>query len=446
MVVERNYWNPIEVMDRKEIEELQLKKMKRLLKYAYHESPFYHRRFDEAKVKPEDIRTFDDFRKKIPIFRKDDIRAERDKIGDAFGGLLCASEDDVTWIAISTGTSGIPTFLPFTDAELSTSIESCCRTLWMAGIRPGDNFLFILITWHWATTVFLSAMHKLGVRPIVEFAHPTTADRIPRIMKRYKVDCALLPISILLAVRDKAKGLGLEPKELFSGMKVLFSGAGEKLTPGLRRLTKEEWEVGDVFDFGGLGEGHLFAVECPEHNWNHLWDDMGYAELVDPDTNEPIDPEAGERGELVYTALNDYGHPFVRYGTEDVAQLFKEKCECGRTHTRMNQQGRMTWRLNVGGKILLPEDVRQVIEEISETAEGAFSITKDKPILDKLKIDLHYDASLTKDTDELVNKVKNRIKEKLGVDSEIRLAESYIGGLPFVFHKIERVMDMTKRK
>ncbi|HEX58728.1 MAG TPA: phenylacetate--CoA ligase family protein [Methanomicrobia archaeon] len=440
---ERAYWNAIEKLPRTELEELKLKRLRAIVRYAYYNSPFYHRWFEEAGVKPDDIRSFKDL-ERIPVFRKDDIRAERDKTGDPFAGLLCVPLDEVLLINPSTGTTGIPTFVTYAETELKICAEMMCRHFWMTDARPGDKALTIQLNWHWLGPPSITAYRRLGMHLLVDFVHPITAERYVW-LAGFKPDFMFMDQPLLMAIRDEIREhTGKEPHELYGGVRNLVC-AGESFPPKFKEHLMQEFGItGGVYDLYGCSESHIVAVECSEHNGNHFWEDMFHVEILDPDSGEVIPPDSGESGEVVVTNLFARDMPFIRYGTEDVAYLETERCGCGRTHARLIPRDRISWRIKISGKEIYPIDVRRIVEEFPETVEGAFTIRKYAEEMPKLKIDMRHEPWVRPEDEEaLARRICERIKEKLGVEAEIRWVS--FSGLPVIFHKIERVLDETKR-
>ncbi|VUT27756.1 MAG: GH3 auxin-responsive promoter [Candidatus Syntrophoarchaeum sp. GoM_oil] len=440
----KEYWNPIETMPRKELKELQLKKLRSMIKSAYDNTPFYHKMFKEAGVKPDDVKTFEDFRKKVPIFEKDDMRNERAKTKDPLAGMLSSPIEELLLLNPSTGTTGIPTFIAYSEAEIVQCTEMLSRLLWMGNARTGDKMLSCHMNWHWLMVLLNGAYRKLGLHTMYDFVHPDIAERYVY-YGGFKPDLMFMDQPLLMAMRDEIREHAhCAPKDIYGGVKTLIT-AGESFPPKFKSHLMDEFGVvGDVFDLYGCSESHITAMECPVHNGNHFAEDMFYVELIDPDTGEWIDPDSGGSGQLVVTNLFGRDMPFVRYNTEDVTFMETEKCECGRTHARLKLRDRIPWRVTVDGKKLFPVDIRKVIEEFPETVEGAFTIVKDQQDMPELNILLRYDEEITKNPDELKPRIEAELANKLGVKANINWTT--FSGLPIVFHKIERVTDLTKRK
>jgi phenylacetate-CoA ligase len=433
------YWNPkAETMPVKELKELQLGKIKYIVNYAYATSPFYRRRFDEAKVKPEDIKTFDDFRKRIPIFRKDDVRAEMEKTGDLFWGNRTVPLENILQVTPSTGTTGIPTpgYASRDDLELISECDA--RNLWMHGLRPNMKALMFSMHWHW-NTYHWAGMRNINPKTIMFMQGPLLMgvgmENWVETALRFKPDWIIAPMDMIIDINGICERKGISPKDF--SIKYISGGIGEAVTPLQRKDTIERWGVEDLFEASGVGDLTWAIRDCFAHEGMHAWDDVGYSEIVDPETNEPLQP--GERGEWVATTFFK-SQPFIRYGTEDYGDLTIEPCACGRTHTRFRPYTRTGWLTKIAGKRIDPYSLRVILEGFPETSDASFSIIREAKEMDKLKFQAVYDAKMTKDPEELKNRIREVIKREMGVDAEITWVTWE--ELPKILHKIRRIVDV----
>ncbi|MEX2706372.1 MAG: phenylacetate--CoA ligase family protein [Candidatus Freyrarchaeum guaymaensis] len=439
---ESEYWNaPVETMPLEQLKEIQFKKIKSIAKHAYNNSRWYHKLYDEANVKPDDIQTLDDF-KKLPYFRKDDVREERAKTGDPFAGILAVPLERVLSIHPSTGTTGVPTFNAYMREDLDTMSSVALRNLWMMKLRPGMRMVMNPMMWHYYSAAYNTGFKRIcasmGINASIP--HPVTAPHMYNAIARLKPDFGVIVLDLVLGLNDLCKRLGVEPRDVFSSLKYVMDGMGEPVTPELRKTLIDMWGLEDFWDTGGLSDGFVVCSDCYTHTGQHIWGDHYYVELIDTETEEPLGP--GERGEYLVTNLFALGHPYVRFATEDFAYLNEDACECGRTHPRIRVFSRTGWVFDIDGRKINPYDVRLVLEKFPETREASFTMIKTKGKMDKLKLKAAYDQELTKDLDDLTRRVKEAIKSKLGVDSEIEWATWE--EIPKIFHKIQRITDLSK--
>lgn len=447
----KKYWNPIiETMPMKDLEELQLKKIKNQVQFYYRNSPYTRKRFGEKSLTPEDIKTWDDFRK-IPIFRKQDIRDERDRTGDGFGGLLNVSRKELIQIWSSTGTTGVPTFSCYTDYDFMDQVDNLTRTNWMQEGRPGMKVMVPAVGFHWYCAAVQSAYLKIGCMTWPEMIHPALSSRRIPLFRRIRPDILGTDgYDVLAMITDEARKQGYDPKDVFSSIKIAIS-VGEPLTPKVAGKIEEDWGNVRVFSRSQVGESMSMVADCPEMQkqmhetgnvWGHIWDDKVCAEFIDPETDELVGE--GERGEYTITNLNTKSMAFLRFASEDFVDHTRKKCECGRTSSRLFTLSRTGWRIKINGKDLVPLDVIRIFEEFPETGKAALTIVRYADDMHTLKIKAAYDENITKDPEELKGRITKKIKEELGIDSEIEWVA--YEELPVIYHKIARVTDLKKEK
>lgn len=436
------YWDPkIETMPKNEIKELQNMKVKEIVKHAYNNSIFYRQKFDTANVKPEDIKNVEDL-KRIPIFRKDELRVLRDKTGDPFGGLLSIPFSEIISYNPSTGTTGIPTFMAISRGDQQILMDVFARMHWMHGLRPNMKVVHETLIWHWyIPTVITSVYTKFSLKDFVlaGLATPLTANFLVDALLKFKPEWISVAYSPLLAINIECKKRGIDPKNF--GVKYMQTGRGEPITETIRKELLNTWNVEDVFDVGGVGEIWLAYGDCYTHTGAHFWEDIYYVELIDPETSEIVGPN--ERGEFVVTNLEMKAFPTIRFGSEDYADMNTEKCGCGRTHVRLTVYGRTPWLVDIAGKKIHPEFIKRIVEKFPETREAAFTILKYAKTMDKLRLKASYNESLTKDSEELKQRWVKAIEKELKIPVEIEWVSWE--ELPKIFHKIARITDLTKK-
>jgi phenylacetate-CoA ligase len=434
----------METMPQDKLKDLQLKFIKSQINYVYTNSSWHHKLFDEANVKLEDIKTIDDFKQKIPIYNKDDLRAEQKKTGDPFSGLCCVPREELVNIWTSSGTTGMPTLGASTRNDVYISTEIMCRNLWDGGFRPGMKAFTAAINWHWVMMPVLNASHRLGLRTIAfDFPHPLFVDRWAKWMILHQpegipsitteVFAAFLPAAL--------KQAGYEPSEILSCVKLALP-MGEPLSPVARENVRKNWPNVAIRDAGGAGESWCWPVEiCDEHLGGHIWVDMGFPEILDPDTHETVAP--GERGDLVATNLRVKGMPYIRFSTEDFVEFTEEPCERGVTHPYARILARTGWMTKVGEKTLIPFDVEVILQRHPETMKAMFSTVKYSKTMDKLRVNVAYDPALTKDPNKLKAELTREMEKELGVKVEINWVKEEEIPRP-VPHKIAKFVDLTK--
>jgi phenylacetate-CoA ligase len=426
------YLHPeIETMARADLEAIQEAKLLDLVPYAYERSALIHATWSEAGVHPRDISSLDDYRERAPFISKDAIRVFRDDRGDPYGGLLCYEESELTAITSTSGTTGDPTLVPevWGGAREDTT-PALVREFYEIGTRAGDYFTCILFTFRGA---FYAMIQSLGAVPVFLDHTPIELPRFVELSLELRPTCLYnfsnVLISELARVCDEMK---VDPRDVMSSYHGIVHG-GEPLGTRSRRLL-EEWGV-EGFEHTAVGDAGA-ATECREHDGCHFWEDSVLAEHLDPEGTDTV--PNGQRGELVVTALDNRTMPLVRFRSDDLVELTRERCGCGRTHGRIRTAGRKGDEVIVEGRSVLPMDVWEAVERFDETAMGLFQIIRTAAQMDTLRLRVGHDGSAKKPA-ELCDRLTGAVVELTGVTPEIELVpndELLRLGPP---HKIPRV-------
>lgn len=302
--------DPIETASRDEIEALQFHRMKRSLKHAFENSPFYRKRFIEADVHPEDLKTLRDIAK-FPFTVKQDLR-------DCYPfGMFAVPQSKLVRIHGSSGTTGKPTVVGYTQADIDHWSNLIARSIRAGGGRPGD-----MLHNAYGYGLFTGGLgahygaERLGCT-VVPMSGGMT-ERQVTLINDFKPRIIMVTPSYMLSILDEFRRQGLDPRQ--SSLQVGIFGA-EPWTNAMRQEIEEAFDMHAV-DIYGLSEvmGPGVAMECVEtKDGLHVWEDHFYPEIIDPVTGEPL-PD-GEMGELVFTTLTKEGLPMVRYRTRDLTRL-----------------------------------------------------------------------------------------------------------------------------
>ena len=302
--------DPIETASRDEIEALQFHRMKRSLKHAFENSPFYRKKFIEADVHPEDLKTLGDIAK-FPFTVKQDLR-------DCYPfGMFAVPQSKLVRIHGSSGTTGKPTVVGYTQADIDHWSNLIARSIRAGGGRPGD-----MLHNAYGYGLFTGGLgahygaERLGCT-VVPMSGGMT-ERQVTLINDFKPRIIMVTPSYMLSILDEFRRQGLDPRQ--SSLQVGIFGA-EPWTNAMRQEIEEAFNMHAV-DIYGLSEvmGPGVAMECVEtKDGLHVWEDHFYPEIIDPVTGEPL-PD-GEMGELVFTTLTKEGLPMVRYRTRDLTRL-----------------------------------------------------------------------------------------------------------------------------
>ncbi|WP_184616260.1 phenylacetate--CoA ligase PaaK [Sphaerisporangium krabiense] len=293
-----------------ELRDLQLGRLRWTLRHAYENVPFYRRAFDAAGVRPEDCRSLEDLAR-FPMTTKDDLRA------DYPFGMFAVPRERIRRIHASSGTTGRPTVVGYTDRDLSTWADVVARSIRAAGGLPGHT---VHIAYGYGLfTGGLGAHYgaeRLGCT-VVPVSSGVTARQVT-LIRDLRPEIIMVTPSYMLALMDEMERQGLDPRA--TSLKIGIFGA-EPWTERMREEIEERLAI-DAVDIYGLSEvmGPGVSQECVEtKDGLHIWEDHFYPEVVDPVTAEPL-PQ-GRRGELLFTSLTKEGMPVVRYRTRDLTRL-----------------------------------------------------------------------------------------------------------------------------
>nr|AGS54073.1 phenylacetate-coenzyme A ligase [uncultured bacterium contig00007] len=422
----------IEKMPRGEIEALQLKKLKAEVGFALR-APFYKERLSKAGIKSaDDIKSLDDL-KKIPFTTKNDLR-------DGFPyGFLSIPKEDVVRLHASSGTTGIPTTIYFSSQDIKNWAGYMARCIYATGCTKNDVFQN-MITYGLFTGGL--GLHQ-GGEEVGMMVIPAGAGNIARqfkMMQDYGTTVLHATPSFLLHLETKMKEAGVKRESL--SIKRAFAGA-EPYSEDTRKRIEALLNI-DVYNSYGLSEmnGPGVAFECQCKNGLHIWEDGYIAEIVDPDTLEPV--KEGETGELILTILCREATPILRYRTRDLTSFYTESCPCGRTHRRLHRiTGRSDDMLIINGVNVFPSQIEEVIMGMKEVGNNYLIIVEKEGALDRLTVKTEVGADIFMDDSRPLNALKDKIRETLqasiSISPRVELHES--GSLPVSEGKAVRVQD-----
>jgi phenylacetate-CoA ligase len=426
-------WNPSqECMSRSELRTLQLERLRTTLDRVYERVPLYRRRFDEAGIRPQSIRSLEDVRH-IPFLTKQDMR-------DSFPyGLFASPMKDVARLHASSGTTGRPTAVGYTRSDLEMWSEAMARLVVAAGVT-GEDIAHIAFGYGLFTGAFglHQALEKVGAAVLPVSSGNT--QRQVEIMRYFGSTTLICTPSYALRIAEVIEQTGVPRGEL--SLRLGLFGA-EPWTEGLRR--ELETRLGVVAtDNYGLSEliGPGISGECQERNGMHINEDLFLAEIVDPETLEPL-PE-GSTGELILTSLAKEAFPVVRYRTRDITCISYEPCACGRTTARMQRvAGRTDDMLIVRGVNFFPSQVETVLLAIDGTEPHYQIVVSREGTMDEVEVQVEVSESLFADEAKklyaLRQNVAHKLRGVLGISVGVKLAEP--GSIQRSEGKAKRVID-----
>ncbi|MBR5775775.1 MAG: phenylacetate--CoA ligase [Bacteroidaceae bacterium] len=412
------YYNEkIETMDRESLRKLQGERLANIVKHTYENVEFYRKRMDEAGVKPSDIRSIDDITK-LPFMQKQDLR-------DYYPfGTFAAPMKDIVRFHASSGTTGKPIVAGYTQKDLDNWSEGVARCLTAYGATKED---IIQVSYGYGLFTGGLGAHDGATRIGATVLPTSSGNTSKQIMLMKDLGSTILCCTPSYAL-FLAESIENDPETTLKDIKLRFGVFGAE--PWTENMRKElETKLGiKAYDIYGLTEvsGPGVGGECEYQDGTHLWEDLFYPEIIDPQTLQPVEP--GQQGELVFTTLTKEGMPVIRYRTRDLTHLNYEKCRCGRTMVRMGRiVGRSDDMLIIRGVNVFPSQIESVILEIPEFT-GQYFVTVDRiNNVDTFQVDVELRPKYYGDDMGRMLRLKDRLVGRLvsvlGIRPEIRIVE-----------------------
>ncbi len=403
----------IETMGREEMRALQLQRLQQTVRYVYERVPLYRERLDALKVRPEDIRSLDDVRR-LPFTTKEDFRANYPY------GLFAVPMKDIVRIHASSGTTGQPTVVGYTEQDIDMW-ATCVARLCAAGGATREDIAQISFGYGLFTGAL--GLHfglaKLGAA-VVPISSGNTERQI-QLMADFGSTVLVATPSYALYMAEVAERMGMMDK---IHLRVGLFGA-EGSTEEMRSELERRWGIVATENYGMselIGPG--VSGDCTEKCGMHINEDYFYCEVVDPATGEPV-PE-GEWGELVVTPLMKQALPLLRYRTHDITRLLPGPCKCGRTTTRMQKiAGRTDDMLIIRGVNVFPSQIEGVLIGMEGIGPHYEIVVTKKGYMDQIEVKVELvDAALLNSYGELealTRRIHDRLKVVLQIDAKVTL-------------------------
>ncbi len=412
-----SYWDKEkECMPRKELEELQLRRLKETVYRVYTFVPAYKNKMDESGIKPEDIKSLNDLQK-LPFTTKQDLR-------DNYPfGLFALPMSEVVRIHSSSGTTGKPTVVGYSKKDIDIWSELMARALTSAG---ATRYSVIQNAYGYGLFTGGLGVHY-GAEKIAASVIPSSGGNTKRqimLMQDFGTTVLTCTPSYALFMYEIMREMDIEPSDL--KLRAGIFGA-EPWSENMRREIENKLEI-DAYDIYGLSEiiGPGVAIECASKQGLHIAEDHFLVEVVDPISEEVLDD--GSQGELVITTISKEALPIIRYRTRDLTSLDKNICDCGRTHVRMQKVlGRSDDMVIIRGVNVFPSMVESVLLNIPGVEPHYLLIVDRKGNLDQLEVQVEVSEQLFSDEvrklEELGAIIAKEMESALGVNARIRLVE-----------------------
>ena len=433
-------WAKEETMSRNEIEAVQLERLKDTVKRVYEHVPAYRAKMDAAGVKPEDVKSLGDV-KNLPFTTKQDMRDNYPY------GLFAVPRKELRRIHASSGTTGKPTVVGYTNADLEVWKE-CVARLAVAGGATEDDVAQICFGYGMFTGALglHNGLEKVGAA-IVPSSTGNTQKQL-MYMKDFESTLLVATPSYAMRIAEVAKEIGLDPKKDLK-IHTLLLGS-ELMTEAMRGELHKVWgEDVNLTQNYGMSElmGPGVSGECLELKGMHINEDHFIAEVIDPKTGQVL--PAGEKGELVITCISKEALPLIRYRTRDITRLMYEPCPCGRTTARMeNLSGRTDDMLKIRGVNVFPSQIEEVLINTEGIGPNYEIVVDRKNHSDLLTIKVEVEAESMMDSYAALEKLDYSLREKmrlmLGLDAKIQLVSP--NTLQRFEGKAKRVTDLRADK
>jgi len=287
------------------------------------------------------------------------------------------------------------------------------RIQWEEGLRPGDVSIVSYPPQHPVTKGDQGGAQIIGATPTQIGHHPDEAFRFVHALEHLKPKTFRIVSGPLIgALNAYFDEEGIEPKELFEPVKSVAWG-GEPLIESVKRDVEENWGVEMFNQAGGFEPMWLTETCSAKDEWMHVADDHFFVEAVDPETGDRV--EEGERGEMLITALSYEAMSHIRFAHDDICEVRRGTCDCGRTGTQMKVLGRVGDVVTVGGNDLLPIDVTRAVQFMEELPNNTFQFYPDSKEVLRLRLGCPEGS----DADALSKAVRDKVESEVGVPVEV---------------------------
>jgi len=401
-LVENAVWQPEELLERPALEILQTQRLRALVERLGKRVPFYRDAFARLGISADDIRSIDDIRR-LPFTTKSDLRENYPL------GFMAVPREDVVRFHGSSGTTGRPTFVGYTRADLDLWANLCARFLYAGGLRK----------WHTAQVSFGYGLftggfglHQ-GIERIGASVVPASSGNTARqliLLQDLAVEYLICTPSYALHLIEGIHSGTLDRNSL--SLKGMFLGS-EPWTEDMRQRIENDLGV-YVENNYGLSEvmGPGVSGECAYRTGMHVQEDHFIVECIDPETLEPV--ADGEEGELVFTSLSREAFPLIRYRTRDIASLTRKPCPCGRHTARMGRiAGRSDDMLIIRGVNVFPSQIEEALLRVKATAPH-YMIEVDRPrTLDEVTVRVELQPAMFSDSMAELSRIRDQISASI---------------------------------
>jgi phenylacetate-CoA ligase len=391
-----------EFFTRDQINEIQIYRLKNIVKYAYENVPFYKKRFNEMGLLPQDIKSLEDVQL-LPFTTKEDLR-------NSFPyGMFAVPMSKIVRVHASSGTTGTQTVVGYTKNDIKTWTDLITRTLKRYGVTSTD---IVQIAYGYGLFTGGLGLHY-GVEQLGASVIPISGGNTEKqilTMKNFGVTVLACTPSYALHIYDAMVRMGLSPQDL--NLRIGIFGA-EPWSDQMRKTIEEKFKI-KAYDIYGLSEimGPGVSGECLNQDGLHINEDHFLPEIIDVKSLKPV--ASGNPGELVFTTLSKEGIPLIRYRTRDISSLDYKQCQCNSPFVRMKRiDGRSDDMMIIRGVNVYPMQIEKIILDFEEvTPHYALTIDR-KSNLDQLTVSVEMPKTLECYKEDHLHSIKKNINSKI---------------------------------
>ena len=439
------YWDKEqETRPPEERKKIILEKINKQVRYAYKNCGFYREHYSDVDVDPTNITSFEEF-EQLPVLTSEDLKQEQ-RDHPPYGRFLCIDEDEISRIYGTSGTTGRPKVFGISDDDWDRIGEWHAQILWSVGLRPSDTVIitspFIQYLGSWGA---LRGVDRLGCQafPFGAGMEGQTEQAVEWIAD-LKPEALYGTPSYAIYLGETAKEKGYQPAKDFNFKTMFFSGEPGASVPSTRKRIENIFDC-EVIDQGSMAEMTPWMSNsgCRHlENGMHIWQDITYTELLDPETEELRD--YGEEGVPTYTHLGRTSQPMIRLWSGDISYWESPEetdCDCGRTYPTLPKgvYGRVDDMLVIRGKNVFPSQVEDQLHALNDFGDEFRIVVEKEGALDTLDLVVEKTTESTLSTEEFCNQVRKSVKSEIGITPNVTIVKK--GELDRTQFKSDRVKD-----
>jgi phenylacetate-CoA ligase len=432
-------WFPVrETMPAGDREQLIVARIREVMAYAWERAPFYRRKWSEAGISPEGIRSLEDF-ERVPVVTKAELRLAQER-QEPFGDYLCIEPSEVFHVHGTSGTTGRPTAFGISRRDWQAIANAQARAMWAMGVRPSDTvFIGSFFSLYMGSWGALIGAERLGASVFPFGAGtPGQTERAVAWMRQMRPTCFYGTPSYAIHLAEVACSAGVDPRQF--GLRILFfSGEPGASIPAIRSRI-EELYGGLVFDSGSMAEVSpwMNLAESSARAGMLCWQDVVYTEVCSPTSFARV--PYGAEGTPVYTTLERTSQPMIRLLSGDLTRWESGPSPCGRTYPVLPRgiYGRIDDQFTVRGENILPSAIDEVLTALPGYGGEHRILVSREEAMDELTVQLEHSAGVA-DLEALRRRAEAELRRTLGVGARVLLLAP--GTLQRTEFKARRVID-----